>query len=225
MVKLSVAIQHHPKRPYLVEPLLAALAPGPEPDVVADPEPDGHPSPWRTYRHALETAPAGATHRLVIQDDAHPCRDFQEAARRAVSARPEALVVFCVLGAPRSWAARVMVAAGAGRSWAELDVHRLRTWVPVVAISWPVSLVEPVLGWIDRQRWPATFVADDEVVGRAANGLRLPTFATVPSLVEHPDDVESAVGRRTPRHGLDHQRVAACFIDDEECDPLSIDWA
>lgn len=223
MVRLSVAVQHHPKRDYLIEPLLAALG-DPEPEVVAAPDPDGRPNPWREYRRALETAPPKATHRLVFQDDAHPCRDFQKAARRAVAARPDALVVFCVLGAPRSWAARVTVAAGAGRSWAELDVHRLRTWLPVVAVSWPAALIEPALRWVDRQRWPHSFVADDEVVGRVANGMPLPVLATVPSLVEHPDDVPSSVGRRSPRAGLDPNRVAACFIDDEECDPLSIDW-
>lgn len=222
-VRLSVAIQHHPRRPELIAPLVEALRPL-EADVVLDPDPE-HPrrNPWRTYRRALEETPSWATHRLILQDDAEPCRDFGLAAPRALAGRPDALVVFCVLGAPRPWATRVVAAANSGSPWAVLDVLRVKTWLPVVAVSWPVAAIRPALDWIDEQRWPREFIADDEIVGRVARGLELSVLATAPSLVDHPDVVASAVGRRRARGGANPARVAACRMP-EDCDVLTFDW-
>lgn len=222
---LSIAIQHHPKRPELLGPLMAAMTPGPPPNIVFDPDPNNpHPSPWRTYRRALEETPAWASHRLIVQDDALVCRSFPLAAQRAVAARPEAVVVFCVLGAPKSWAMRVITAANSDSPWAELHFGAVRTWLPVVATSWPANVIRPALDYVDSRSWPNPFRADDEIAGRIVTDLKLKVLATAPSLVDHPDVVPSSMGRRTAQGGLNPNRVAACFIDDSCCDPLSIDW-
>jgi hypothetical protein len=93
--------------------------------------------------------------------------------------------------------------------------------VPAVALVWPVTLIDPVLEWADRQTWPRHFRADDEIIGQAMTALGTRVLATVPSLVEHPDDQPSLVGHRPPLKGLNLDRVAVCFIDG---DPLELDW-
>lgn len=213
---ISVALQTHPLRAALAAQLAEAI--GGDVELAVDPDPDGRPSPWRAYRNALELTPAGATHRLVIQDDAIVCRDFRETVTRAVAARPDRLITLFVGGLPREHRNRVLTACSRDEPWAELDNLR---WCPAIALVWPVAMIGPLLDFYDKLP-SARWTADDEIIGRyCKTTLRLP-LATVPSLVEHPDDVPSLVGRRNAA-GLDKARVAACFIH-PDCDPLSIDW-
>lgn len=188
-------------------------------EVVYDPDPDSFRSPWRTYRLALELTPALATHRLVLQDDSRPCRHFVEAARRAVDACPDGLVVFWHGGAPQENTLAIRRSIDAGCPWAALNPRR---WVPAVAVCWPADRIGEALGWVDEQGWPPTFYADDEIIGHIARALGFDVCATVPSLIEHDDHVQS-IGRRRAAHGRDKTRVAAHFIGD--ADPLLIDWA
>lgn len=221
MTHVSIAIQHHPARAELAEALLALLrADGAHADLAADPDPDAAlRSPWRTYRHALETTPPNATHRLVLQDDVLVCDGFPAAAAAALAARPDRLVTFYVGGNARLAAARVTHAAAQGHAWADL---RHFSWCPAVALAWPVDLIAPLLAYVDRQRWPETFRADDEIIGRYLRSAGALPLATVPSLVDHPDDVPSLIGTRA-RGGRDRGRIAACWIGD--CDASAIDWA
>jgi hypothetical protein len=61
--------------------------------------------------------------------------------------------------------------------------------------------------------------SDDAVAGLWQRTFRERIIVTVPSLVEHPDDVESTVGLRA-RAGADAGRVALKWVGD----PSSIDW-
>lgn len=217
-MNISVTIQTHPLRLEMAELLAAEIGA----DVTVDPDPD-HPlrSPWRCYRHALETTPADATHRVVIQDDVTACRDFAAVLPAAVAARPYRLLSFFVGGVPIEHSRAIMQSCENDDSWAQLDAQR---WCPAVALAWPVQLIEPFLQFVDAQPWPETFRSDDEIIGhwlRASNQLAL---ATVPSLIEHPDVVESLLGPRRNWAGENRGRVAACFIH-PDCDPHSIDWA
>lgn len=218
-VTLSIGIQTHPARADMAAALQERIDGS---ELVVDPAPDGFRSPWRTYRHALETTPVDATHRLVIQDDTVVCDSFAEVALRAVTARPDRVVVFFVGGNPREFARAVMQACSRDLAWAELDNKR---WLPVVATCWPVDMIPRMLTFVDAQRWPERFRADDEITGRFLRHSGIVPCATVPSLVEHPDMTPSLVGRRHAG-GADVGRIAACFIGDcDECDPLEMEWA
>lgn len=217
-MRLSIAIQTHPDRAEMSKALAAQLT---DVEIVSDPDPDGTlRSPWRTYRAALERTPAWATNRLVLQDDVLLSRDFDSVVRKAVAARPDRLLVFFVGGHPVEHSRRVYQACDRDESWAELDHMR---WCPVIATCWPVSFIEPFLAYVDRQKWPPAFRADDEIVGRWLRETKQWPLASVPSLVEHEDVVVSLIGRRN-QGGRDRARVAACFIH-PDCDPTTIDWS
>lgn len=216
-VDVSFAIQTHPARADMAAELVLDIG-GPV-DLAVDPDPTNRRGAWRTYRHALETTPASATHRVVVQDDTIVCPHFRHAAAAAIAARPDDLVVFFVAGVPRPHAMAVMTACAQDKTFAPLYYA---TWCPAVACGWPVALAADLLAFVDRQRWPATFLADDEIIGRFCRATKRFPLATVPSLVEHPDLVPSLIGRRT-RYGQDPGRVATCFISDEY-DAREIEW-
>lgn len=189
-------------------------------ELVFDPQPDGLRSPWRTYRRALELTPESATHRLIVQDDAVPCPWFSEAALAAIQARPDDLVVFFVGGRPDAHAQAVWRACREDQPWARL---RFDQWCPAVAVAWPVRHIEPFLEFVDSKNWRDNFTADDEIICRYLQEIREHAYATVPSLIEHPDVAPSIRKSSHHRALTDLGRVAACFISDE-CDAREIDW-
>lgn len=211
-------MQHHPYRAKVAAELLAELDDDTV-DLVTDPDPDNQwPSPWRTYRHCLETTPDWATHRAVLQDDVLACPKLPTAVANACAARPDRLISLYVGGNMRLGAARVIHAAREGKSWADLAQF---SWVPAVALVWPVGMIAPFLSWVDQRGWPPTFRADDEIIGRWLRKTGHIPCATVPSLVDHPDDVPSLIGTRH-RGGRDRGRVSVCWIGD--CPADEIDW-
>ncbi len=154
----------------------------------------------------------------MLQDDVQLCSDFSLAAARAIEARPDCAICFFVGGQPGDAAHRILAAQKRREVFTSISPRR---WVPAVALAWPTQIIPDFLDYVNGQNWPDQFVSDDEAFGRffRENGTEI--VATVPSLVEHPDEVESLIGRRA-RGGLDRGRVAAWFIGD--ADPLEIVW-
>lgn len=217
-MNVAVHVQAHPSRAEMAEALQAQI---PGSRIVYDPCPaNERPSAWRTYRACLEQVPHDATHLLIVQDDALLCRDFAEVLPRVAAARPNHIVCLFVAGVPQIAANAIMRACAADLPFADIMVTG---WMPAVATMWPRSEIAPSLAYVDAQRWPDNFTADDEIIGRCARALSIPVVATVPSLVEHPDEVQSIAGQWRPMAGKNLRRVAACFIADD-CDPLAIDW-
>lgn len=218
-MRLRVAIQTHPRRALMAQ-ALADQIPGAE--LAIDPEPDGYPSPWRTYRHALETIPRGNdTHLLILQDDVLLCDHFVPAVHAAIAARPDRLLSFFVAGQPFDHVEAVWKASALGEHWAVLPNER---WCPAIALAWPRRHIAPCLAYVDTKKWPVTFRADDEIIGRyLREGALECALASVPSLVEHPDLVPSIVAARRASGGINPNRIATCFIQDG-CNAAEIDW-
>lgn len=189
-MRISVAIQHHPSRAGLLPALREALELDAE--IVDDPDPDTpSPATWPGYRLALERTPSEATHRLIVQDDVRPCADFAAVVAAAAAVHPSRVLVLCVCGQPRESASRVVRAAARGDSFVEIRSAR---WLPAMAVLWPAGIAEAVLGYVGKQTtWRPSFNADDEILGRSISGLGLVPVATVPSIVDHPDDVASVI--------------------------------
>ncbi len=203
-MNLSIAVQHHPSRAELLGPLLERM-PGFE--LVSDPTPDApNPNPLGTYLECLRRTPEQATHRCIIQDDAWPCRRFREKAEAALAERPESIVLFFVPGSAGGGMNRVMEAAKKGERWAPIGAGG---WIPVIASCWPVSLIPSFLEYASQRRFQR-LRADDELVKRFVGAKRLEVWATVPSLVNHPDTVPSLIGR-THGSGSIAWRTAALY--------------
>lgn len=212
-MKLSIAIQHHPDRAELLGPLMAALTPA-HVLVARDPTPTEKPNALRTYLSALRLAPASCSHHLILQDDVTLCRNFVAGAKLALVARPDEPVSFFCSSQPLEAAHRIRCAQDRGETFALLEPRR---WTPAVALAWPVALAGEFVEFVEGQGWPSGFGADDEAIGRFLRGRGVSAWATVPSLVEHPDATPSLIGRRM-RKG----RCAAYYIGDG--DPLAILW-
>lgn len=211
-------MQHHPSRAHLLPGLLELLG---DATVVEDPEPDAHSSPWRCYRHALELCPSGADVALIVQDDARPCRDFPLAARRAIEACPDRVVCFFLGGAPRHTSERARAAAAARHSWAEVKLAGNNVFCPVVATAIPTRLIPGLLDYAETKATLREILSDDAIVGRYLEHAGEQAWATVPSLVDHPDDQVSLIGK-PHMFGRNSARVAAVPIGDR--DPLTIEW-
>ena len=138
--------------------------------------------PWHNARQCWLTSPFGATHRLVIQDDAIPCEGFLDAARRAIKAKPEAILCFYTGRADMTRAAEVD-----GCSWLALD-----TLIWGLGLCMPVAWAREFVAWADANIDPA-WIADDMRVLLWALVKGRPIYCTVPSLLQHDQGVESIV--------------------------------
>jgi hypothetical protein len=209
VIRLRVAVQHHPSRSHLLADLAGRLG---EHDVVCDPDPDGKPRPLRTYVEALRRATDDETHTLIVQDDAWPCRGFREKAEAALAEKPGVIVCFFVPDSGGGGGKRVQRAARAGEKWALLGAGG---WIPAVATAWPRALIDPFLAFATQPRF-AGHGADDGMIARFARQHRrssgVEVWATVPSLVDHPDHEPSLLGKRHGGGSI-RWRVAALFDD------------
>lgn len=197
-ITFSTVIMAHPMRRKAAESLRDEIGEL-EPEIVYDPDPGGPPTALRTA--GLAWRPGGATHHLVLQDDARPCRDFHEAVHRAVAAKPGAvLALFASWSAHSGQAARM--AALAGRSW----VPAIGEAIPAVAIVMPSHLAEGYAAYIATARRAdgrdsAVMLDYLESVGEVA-------YVCVPGLVQHDDPFRAPLGIG---HGFKGVRRSFCF--------------
>ena len=97
---------------------------------------------------------------------------------------------------------------------------------PVVANIWPRAKVEEFLEWSKDAKLPGlpNPRSDDAVVGSWMKFTKQKVLATVPSLVQHPDDTLSVKWHTSnvPSGTGNKQRMAWNYIGDG--DPLELDW-
>lgn len=186
---------------------------GLDPIVYEDPDPDGIPNPWRTYRYALERFPAGASHLVLMQDDSEPVPKFAEAIERAVAARPDDPIVLCVTAQANVNARRLVAACAADEPFFTCDPQQ---WIPVIGIVWPAARAQGFLEWVDEAGYgeggSKRRKADDWIVGewQRQRGVRI--VGTVPNLLEHPDDAESLINMK---HRIPRRSVCLAWTGDD----------
>jgi hypothetical protein len=154
-------------------------------------------NPWRTYLACLQVG-AGLTEPFVIiQDDCLPCPGFRVAAQAVRDALPEALLAFSLQGMiHHSTRLGFWRALEAGEPLLQIQPHN---WIPVMALGWTPELARSALEWDAQQtQLRANFTSDDGRIFYFARWARVPVWATVPCLVDHPDDVPS-VGEEKAR--------------------------
>ncbi len=200
-LRLSVSVQHHPSRARLLDTLIPALG---ECDVITDPGADGTRSPIRCYLACLRSMPPWATHLLIVQDDARPCSDFRARAERAVEEKSTSLVALFLAGAPAKSARLAVQAHRRGEPWVLMHPS---DWTPTVALCWTRAHRDAFLAYAGDNP-SARGCGDDNLVGAFTTAEKVPVWATVPSLVEHPDVEPSLIGRKASG-GANRFRVAA----------------
>lgn len=205
-VRLSVSVMAHPARTAYVPELLETL------DVPATVVWDERSDRWDTGRRAWLAHDPGATHHLVLQDDALPCRDLSAGLSKALEHVPENPVGLYVgtarpanqlMGAMVSHATRTDSAflSGEGPWWG-------------VGVAMPTAFIEPMLAWCDAQK----IEAYDRRIASYFKACGIRCFYTMPSLVDHrsgPSLIRSHDGAK---------RRARRFIG-SHASALDIDWS
>lgn len=177
-------------------------------------------NPWRGYQLCLSDLPI-CTHLCIIQDDAIVCDDFPLALEQVVAARPEnPICLFMHGGRILRTEPFAMRARAARKRFVPLYFRDL---CPVVAMVWPKEHAEHLLEWSKTAKLPGMprpVMSDDAVVGLWAREARVQVLITLPSLVQHPDDVPSTIGK-THMHGKNKGRVAWWF----DANAIEYDWS
>jgi hypothetical protein len=206
-VSLSAVVMAHPKRAHFVDQLLETVGDIP---VIWDEREDR----WDTGRRALLAFDPAASHHLVIQDDAIPCRDLPAgalAAGRAAGERPVCLYVG--RGRPhRHTVARAVkrVRAQGSPPWLAME----GPWWGV-GIVLPTSQIPELVRWGDANAFPNY----DRRITRWYGQAGIDCWYTLPSLVDHRpvDENPSLIAGRTGN------RRAHWFIG-TEASALDVDW-
>lgn len=187
-MSIAVRVQAHPSRRDLHGPLAERLAPLPVEifEHASDP-----PDPWAGYRRCLSDLPA-CSHVLIIQDDALPCKNFVPALEQIAEKVPTYPVCLFMGALPASTAgkARQIMKRGTNR-YVPLGSA---PFVPLVAVLWPRAKGEDFLEWSKTSRRITR--ADDGNAARWMIRSKQPILVTVPSLVDHNDDLPSVKGGR-----------------------------
>jgi hypothetical protein len=199
-----VLIQTVTARAHLLPRLTDAVAPL-DYLVITD-DGGGKADPWRGYLLCLQAAAASDTdHVVVIQDDAIACFDFACHLRCAIEEEPESALVLFLAAQPRLTAHAAMAARRGQEMFVRL--HPQERFMPAVAVAYPREITEQILAWSERATGRKSR-SDDHMLGRWARETNARVLVTVPSLVQHPDDVPSVIGNGNGSHGRNPARVA-----------------
>lgn len=184
------------------------------------------PSPWDGYKQALRSLlddPSDPTHGLVIQEDTIVCKNFAAAVTAIAEVKADPVCLFL------SWLPNPM-ARDARQALIKNERYiraRPAKFVPAVAILWPLESAARFLEWSESgvrlPGHPGQVRSDDACLAEWVRRKRETIWLTCPSLVEHPDNVDSVKGRNNSAWGKDKGRVALSFIG--ERDPMELDWA
>lgn len=159
----------------------------------------------------------------MLQDDTIPCRNFAPTLELIAAANPGIPVSLFLSKIPRRTYNLSLLRTGKSRY---VDQNQ-QDLVHVVAILWPVQKAREFLAWIEKNpkriRAGGISTSDDAHVSRWMQLTHQPFRCTIPSIVQHPDDVESIVNKSKMSNGRDSGRTAAAWIGDQ--DPLELDWS
>lgn len=215
---LLIRVQHRAGRDGPLQRLLENLPPAVE--VITD---DGETlNPWRGYRLCLSDLPDSG-HVAVLQDDTIVGRNFIPTLEQIAAANPNQVVSLFLSRVPRRTYNMMLLRHGKTRY---VNTH-LQDLVHVVAILWPVHKAREFMEWIEenpkRIRGDQFSTSDDAHLTRWMQLTKQTIRCTVPSLVQHPDDVPSIVNQEKVAGGKDSGRTASMWIGD--ADPLELDWS
>ena len=173
-------------------------------------------------RAALE---ADSPYAVVLQDDTVVCKNFTPALELIIEAHPDIPVCLFVSGT-RTKTLRHY--SNAMRAKSRYSPIWFQDFLPVVAVLWPRAKIEEFLEWSTDRKIKGLaepYRSDDAVVGSWMKFTHQRVLATVPSIVQHPDDTLSVkwnAESNVPSGTGNKRRRAFWYIGDD--DPLDLDW-
>lgn len=178
------------------------------------------PNPWLGYRACLENPP-DCTHLLIVQDDCIAPRNLTPALGLIAARHPQDVVCLYVGMLPPQ---KGILLQAAKRGEVYADLSWASAFMPVVATMWPIEKARHFYAWSatvgQRRRRNGQILqeaSDDAIAGWWWKRHRERVVATIPSLIEHPDDVISTIGKSNSGR-------TACFWHGEDWDALSVSW-
>lgn len=192
-MKISVAVMAVPSREPQAEYLRTILSYMPFSDVtvVYDEAYKGnHDSEWQNGKNSLLAGLGKGDYHVVIQDDALLTPHFYENIEGAIKSCPGGKALISLYtGKSRPMARRVTTA---------VKKVRHETWLRYMLLMWGVGIIIPT----DHIEPMLEYVADwnepyDTRIGIFYQRNRLPIYYTMPSLVDHDDELGTAI----PGHG------------------------
>ncbi len=191
-MRISAAIMAHPKRKKQAEALSKMLKQYPFVDVSISfdqPGANSHQEEWDNGKRALQAGVGLGEWHVVVQDDAILCPDFHSNLEGAIRAAPSKSLISLYTGTSRPIGKRVKTAVDNAyhASW-------LQFWMLLwgVGIAIPSDHIEPVLEFVNDPQYKDSQY--DTRIGYFYNRNRLPVYYTMPSLVDHDDDLPSLLG-------------------------------
>ena len=148
-----------------------------------------HESEWDNGKNSLLAGVGRADWHLVIQDDAILSPGFYDNLQGAIQNVPQKSLISLYTGTSRPLGKRVKCA---------VDKVVDETWLSYWLLMWgvgiviPSSHIEPMLEFVDDRTEPY-----DTRIGIFYQRNRLPVYYTMPSLVDHDDNLGTVI----PGHG------------------------
>jgi len=170
------------------------------------------PNPWEGYKECLTLSHASVSHLCVIQDDAIVCKDFAQALQRVVEMQGEKPVCLFIPGVRNGTYRDAIRALKRREPFVRVNPY---DFVPVVGMVWPIDKIDHFLSWAETAELPGIrkpWRSDDAVVGSWSRFTKQEVLACLPSIVDHPNDVPSLIGR--PAGNWIKERTALHFDPD-----------
>lgn len=183
-MKISIAIMAHPKRLRQAADLQVALADYPFTKVGM--AIDQTNTEWDTGKRALQYGIGKGDYHVVVQDDAILTPNFYENIENAIKALDQKTLISLYTGSPRPLGNRVQAAVNKAADGDMLRFHQL-LWGVGIAI--PTDHIQPMLEFVETIQ-----LQYDNKIGEFYCHNALPVYYTIPSLVDHDDDLGSLLG-------------------------------
>ncbi|WP_152486534.1 hypothetical protein [Nocardiopsis lucentensis] len=197
---MSVAVMAHRKREKFVPGLVASL------DRPAKGVWDQKNDRWDTGRRAMLAYESGATHHLVIQDDAVVCRNLVAGVERALTRVP----------APHGTPTPLCLYAGRVKRFRSVVRRhvgsRRPSWLAMPSIYWgvgvvmPVQLISELIRWGDQHPEVANY---DYRMGQWLRQQGVEVWYPWPSLVDHRHSPSLVEGRSSAASRHAHSFIGA----------------
>ncbi len=191
-MQISVTVMAVPSRKLQAEYLrsILSLYPFSDVSVTYDEQAAGtHESEWLNGKASLLAGLGKGDYHVIIQDDAILTPHLYENIEGAINAAPRKTLISLYTGKARPFPQRVTEA---------MNKVNDETWLQYILLMWgvglviPTSHIEPLLEFVAD--WDEPY---DTRIGIFYQRNRLPVYYTVPSLVDHDDELGTAI----PGHG------------------------